>query len=193
MIEFKNISVMNFENAIRGMRNPKNSWNKRSDESDKELALTLIKAGSDHRKFLRQIFISVDITAPRYWWQEMDTYKIGTTSNSCSTMHTLDKTPITIDMFSTYIEDDFDNEYWYYTIEYLEKNRHQYFETKDTKYLMKLKQALPEGFNQLRTWTANYEVLRNIYHSRKTHKLQEWKDFCGVLETFPYAEFITTK
>lgn len=216
MIKITNISIMNIENTIRGMRNPLNSWNKSDSErcsnycgdihpcgydnfnwehyilgeNDKQLALNLIKAGNDHAKFLRQIFVSMDIEAPLYWYKEMDTYKIGTTTNSCSTMHTIHKKPFALDMFSV---DDDDVKLFYakYLLPQLEWNRQKYLETNDKKYWLNIIQLLPSSFNQLRTWTGSYANLRNIYHARRNHKLQEWRDFCSLLEKLPYSEFIT--
>jgi hypothetical protein len=205
MLKVSNVSVMNFENAIRGMRNPLNSWGKSDSystcnfygevifelgEEDKKLALNLIKAGTDHRKFLRQIFVSMDIEAPLYWWKEMDQYKTGTTTNSCSTMHTITKKPFTIDMFSV-DTNDLRNYYIDWIIPQLEKYRKLYLETNDKDYWRNIIQLLPTSFNQLRTWTGNYEVLRNIYHARKEHKLTEWHEFCAEIEKLPYSEFIT--
>ena len=264
-MEFKNTRVFNFEGALRGMRNPLNSWAKsdsaygigdfddiaadiddamflynqeapfQNDEEeellnaylwenarnysnndwneyavigpkDMNLAKRLIAGGSEHRKFLRQIFVSVDITAPLYFWKEFDTYKVGTTANSTSTMHKLASTPITLDCFEI---DDFVEDLVYFThdgdtltdytvsdiahnmIEDLEVLRQKYLETKDKRYWKELVRWLPNGWLQTRTWTANYEVLRTMYHQRKGHKLTEWATFCEWVETLPYAkEFI---
>ncbi len=216
-MKIENSEVWGFEHAIRGMRNPMNSWDKsdtffeensetgtyvlQSDEivigdNDLDLMQRLIKGGSEHRKYLRQIFVSVDITAPLYWWKEMDTYKIGTTANSTSTMHKLATTPITLDCFET---DDYepslliDRKYGLSfpedeLIPYLEELRKLYLETKDKKYWKELVRWLPESWLQTRTWTANYEVLRNIVHQRAGHKLSEWKTFIDWIHTLPYAE-----
>ena len=190
-MKFENTYVGNFEGAIRGMRNPLASWNKSDSEWDGEnyiigekdidLAQRLIKAGSEHRKFLRQIFVSVDITAPLYWWKEMDTYKVATVANSTSTMHKLASTPITLDCFET---DDFEEDLEYFQgnttgmlseviIEQLEFLRQQYNETKDVRYWKELIRWLPEGWLQKRTWTANYETIRAICSKdqRRNHKL----------------------
>lgn len=211
MIKFENTEVMNFEGAIRGMRNPLNSWNK-SDSyydiddmaivsrgyiigpNDLDLARRLIKAGSDHRKFLRQIFVSVDITAPLYWWKEFDTYKVATVANSCSTMHKIHAKPIELSDFSIddfYIEDEgLDlSDYFKNVVADCESLRRKYLETKDKKYWRALIQLLPESYNQKRTVTLNYETLRNIYGSRRNHKLDEWS--IGLMEwidSLPYAE-----
>lgn len=217
MIKLSNISIMNMENAVRGMRNPLDSWG-RSDseycqnlcadihcdyqnydydcyilgENDINLAKRLIQAGNDHAKFLRQIIVSMDIEAPLYWWKEMDQYKIGTTTNSCSTMHTIHKKPFSIDMFSVDEENiDLIEFYNAVLIPQLEHYRKMFLETNDKKYWRELIQLLPSSFNQLRTWTGSYANLRNMYHARKNHKLQEWRDFCAEIEKLPYSEFIT--
>ena len=207
-MKFENTEVWGFEHAVRGMRNPLNSWDKGDSgyidrrfndqfhigKNDLDLAQRLIKAGSEHRKFLRQIFVSVDITAPLYWWKEFDTYKIGTVSNSTSTMHKLASTPITRDCFEM---DDFsdDNyvlvieEKWNETVEYLELLRKKYNETKDIRYWKELIRLLPESWLQRRTITMNYENILNMYRQRKNHKLTEWsKSFCDWIKTLPYAE-----
>jgi hypothetical protein len=217
MIKVERISVMNMENAIRGARNPLNSWARMDSsydekgnfvlgENDLSLAHRLAKAGSDHRKFLRQIIVSMDITAPLYWWKEFDTYKVGTTANSTSTMHKLASKPITRDCFEM---DDFEDIGYYFcevgndTIEYktgdlmnnlienLERLRQKYNETKDKRYWKELVRLLPNGWLQTRTVTMNYENLRNMYHQRDHHKLTEWHSFCDWVKTLPYAqEFI---
>ena len=210
-MKFENTSVYNIYNAIIGARNPMNSWNKSDSvfngfngkientvigKNDLDLMQKLIKAGSEHRKFMRQIFVSVDITAPLYWWKEFDTYKIGTVSNSTSTMHKLASTPITIDCFEM---DDFDyfvgqNEndighIWEGLIYDLEYLRQKYNETKDKRYWKELIRLLPESWLQKRTITMNYENLLNMYRQRKNHKLTEWsKSFCDWIKTLPYAE-----
>ena len=176
-------------------------------KNDLDLAQRMIKAGTPNDKFLRQIFVSVDITAPLYWWKEMDTYKVGTTANSTSTMHKLASTPITIDCFET---DDYcsikqdlnmekeddpnqkfiipqDNIIENILIPYLENLRQKFLETKDMRYWKELIRWLPESWLQTRTWTANYSILRNIYHWRKNHKLTEWHSFCDYIKTLPYA------
>lgn len=197
MIQIENISVMNIENAIRGARNPLDSWNQSDSynengkyiigEKDKKLAHKLILAGNDHAKFLRQIFISMDITAPLYWWKEMDTYKVSTTANSCSTMHTIHKKPFTKEMFSIDNQDDVFVEM---TINHLEDLRQKYLATKDKKYWRHLIQLLPSSFNQMRTWTGSFQNVRNMYFSRNSHKLIEWQMFCNILETLPYSDLI---
>lgn len=261
MIKLNNQCVSNFENAIRGIRNPLESW-KQSDSryglgdcddeycasrlfdstdawmnylgygfledieseadckqwlkaekeieewlwdsslldkdgpyehrfyfgpKDLKLAQSLVRAGTDEAKFLRQIFISVDITAPLYWWKEMDTYKVGTVANSTSTMHKLSSRPIEINDFS------FDKEFHDYPmiqniVRDCEFLRQKYIETKDKTYWRALIQLLPESYNQTRTWTANYAVLRNIYFARRNHKLTEWREFCQWIEILPWAK-----
>ena len=197
-MKFENTEVWGFEHAIRGMRNPLESWNKSDSvfngfngkientvigKNDLELMQKLIKAGSEHRKFLRQIFVAVDITAPLFWWKEFDTYKVGTVSNSTSTMHKLASTPITIDCFEN-------GEMVYsFTIAELEMNRLKYLETKDKNEWKRLIVNLPESWLQKRTTTMNYENILNMYRQRKNHKLTEWsKSFCDWVKTLPYAE-----
>ena len=215
-MKFENTEVMNFENAIRGMRNPLESWDKSDSEyidieseegielqskgiyykigkNDLELMQKLIKAGSEHRKFLRQIFVSVDVTAPLFWWKEFDTYKVGTVSNSTSTMHKLASTPITIDCFEMGNFEDlrmFDiSTVWEILIFDLERLRKLYNETKDKRYWKELIRLLPESWLQKRTITMNYENILNMYRQRKNHKLTEWsKSFCDWVKTLPYAE-----
>ena len=205
---FENTEVFNFDGAFRGMRNPKESWNK-SDSSydivykdfylgdnDLKLAQTLIKAGSEHRKFMRQIFVSVDITAPLYWWKEFDTYKVGTVSNSCSTMHKLASTPITIDCFEmddfTPFIDNFKIDLsWRTIVSYLEQLRQKYNETKDKRYWKELIRLLPESWLQKRTVTMNYENLLGICSKgqRRFHKLTEWSvNFIQWARNLPYAQ-----
>lgn len=263
MIKFDNQCVPNFENAIRGMRNPLESW-KQSDSryglgdcddeycasrlfdstdawmeylgygfledieseadrkqwlkaeqetgdwlwdsslldkdgpyehrfyfgpKDLKLAQSLVRAGTDEAKFMRQIFISVDITAPIYFWKEMDTYKVGTVANSTSTMHKLSSRPIEINDFSFDKDWDLDfNLAKEYVINACETLRQKYVQTKDKRYWRALIQLLPESYNQTRTWTANYAVLRNIYFARRNHKLTEWRDFCKWIESLPWAK-----
>lgn len=195
MIKLERTSVMNFENALRGMRNPMNSWDK-SDSvfapalcigpNDLGLARRLVGAGSDDRKFLRQIFISVDVTAPLYWWKEYDTYKVGTVSNSCSTMHKIHAKEFSLDDFSSERMDSDTLLSLMSTINVLEKNRVKYNETKDAQYWHNMIQLLPTSYNQMRTCTLNYENLINIYFARRYHKLPEWHVFCDWIEGLPY-------
>lgn len=215
-MKFENISTMNWENAFRGLRNPLESWSKSDSgftseraylgQKDLDLAVRMVKAGTSDRKFLRQIMVSIDITAPLYWWKEMSTYKVGTVANSTSTMHKLATTPITLDCFElrdyepdlitqnspqpTFVVHVGERVFTF--VEFLEDLRQKYLETKDKRYWKELIRWLPEGWLQKRTWTANYEVLRNIYHQRKNHKLTEWHQFCNCIESLPYAEELLT-
>ena len=238
-MRFDNIRVYNFENAMRGMRNPLESWNK-SDSyygiafndgeeiehlthgqewriihtdgdvceyasigpSDMNLARRLINAGPEHRKFMRQIFVSIDVTAPIYWWKEMDTYKLGTTANSTSTMHKLSSKPITLDCFEI---DDYNSEIYDDNadpllqkldidahvkedlIPFYELLRTKYLETKDVRYWKELVRWLPMGWLQTRTWTCNYENLFAMVRQRENHKLTEWHQFVDTVHTLPYA------
>ena len=218
-IEISNVKVFNFEGAFRGLRNPMNSW-ARSDsytklvdgkeefhlgEADRKLAQRMIRAGTDESKFLRQIFVSMDINAPIYWWKEMDTYKVATVANSCSTMHKLVATPITRDCFSfdeeletlEDIKQYIDEEGGYLTfsetiIRNCEQLRRLYIKTKDKRYWRALIQLLPQGWMQKRTWTGNYQNLRNMYFSRQHHKLKEWSILLKVIESLPYAKELIT-
>ena len=274
-MDFKNSEVFNFESAIRGMRNPLNSWDKSDSKfglgdsnyeemdytvasyytekagfnyyenyeewynahesyvtwlnkngilkynnnddifeyayigpNDLNLAQRLINSGPEHAKFLRQIFVSVDITAPLYWWKEADTYKVGTTANSTSTMHKLTSYPITKEMFEIddfsnvdyYLDDSGDGKpvMWYINddiedfIWFLESLRQKYLSTNNKIYWRALVQLLPQGWLQTRTWTANYAILRNIYFQRKNHKLKEWHQFCDWIKTLPYSKELIT-
>lgn len=223
MIKFEKADVWGFEHAIRGMRNPMNSW-ERSDskfdctssqsedchgdcgewctgyeyvlgQNDYDLMARLIKGGSEHRKFLRQIFVSVDITAPLYWWKEFDTYKVGTTANSQSTMHKIHSKPIELSDFSIddfeinnegiYLEDCFIN-----VIADCEMLRQRYMETKDKRYWRGLVQLLPDSYNQKRTLTMSYENLLNMLKQRKAHKLDEWREFCDWIFTLPNSHIL---
>ena len=200
MIRLERTSVKNLENAIRGARNPMNSWDRidsRYDESgdyilgenDLGLARRLRLAGSDHRKFIRQIFVSVDITAPLYWWKEYDTYKVATVANSTSTMHKIHSRPFSIDDFSHDHMTPDTLAFMQTVVERLESIRQTYLEQgrrKEDWY--DLIQLLPSSYNQLRTCTMNYETLVNIYHARKAHKLVEWHTFCEWIHTLPYAD-----
>ncbi len=200
MIDFNRVYVMNLENAIRGARNPMNSW-ARSDsyydengqyilgENDLSLAKRLRNAGtSDHRKYLRQVMLSVDITAPMYWWKEYDTYKVATVANSTSTMHKIHSKPFEIDDFSHDHLTENGLKVLRTLVDEMEKIRLEYVETKDKALWYDLIQLLPSSYNQMRTCTLNYETLINIYKSRKHHKLEEWRSFCEWIETLPYAK-----
>ncbi len=202
MIKVTKISVMNFDNAIRGARNPLNSWHKSDSyydekgefvlgENDLHLAMKLANAGSDERKFMRQIFVSMDIEAPFLWWKEFDTYKVGTVANSCSTMHRIHSRDLELSDFTWENLDEPGLQLLEATIDYINHNRKLYIQTKDKKYWRHMIEALPTSYNQLRTVTFNYEVLRNMYHARKHHKLQEWRDLCEVFKSLPYSQLIT--
>lgn len=237
MLKIENTEVMGWEAAIRGMRNPMNSWEKsdsrfsllddcgdcthcnlRFDEcneqqigyNDLELMTRLRNAGTDHRKFMRMITVYFDITAPLYWWKEFDTYKVGTVANSCSTMHKIHEKEFTLEDFSCehlYAEDEIDGMYYSTTaeeeftstdvlkvvIESLNNYRKMYLATKDKKEWWQMIQLLPSSYNQKRTVMLNYEVLANIYKSRRNHKLDEWHTFCDWIEKLPYSELITGK
>lgn len=196
MIKLERFEVMNFENAVRGARNPLNSWNRMDSETkdgkfimgpnDLDLAKRLCKAGSDHRKFIRMIFVSVDITAPIYWWKEYDTYKVATVANSTSTMHKIHSKPFEMSDFSVDHCTPEALEMMKANIDFLEKIRLDYVETKDKEKWYSMIQLLPESYNQMRTCTLNYETLVNIYYSRKNHKLEEWHTFCEWIENLPY-------
>lgn len=199
------VSVSGFEGAIKSMRNPKNSWGKSDSyydeerqeyvlgEKDLELCCRLISAGNEHRKFLRMIHVQFDIKAPFYMYKEMDTYKVGTTCNSCSTMHKLTDKKFTVDDFyKDKILSNMGITFLVSLIDYLNELRQKYLETKDKKYWYEIVQLLPENYKQLRTYDMDYETLLNIYNQRKNHKLDEWHDFCNLLILqLPYmAEFI---
>ena len=213
MIKVEAIEVFGIEGAMRGMRNPLNSWDKAdttvSDdileigENDLNLATRLIKAGTEHRKFLRMIHVQMDIIAPLYWWKEADTYKVGTTTNSCSTMHKIAAKEFTLDDFSHEHliddQDDFENEngqissykdfLYYDVLDVLNTARRQYLETKDKKYWWQMIQLLPSSYNQRRTWDMSMETLLSILHQRKNHKLDEWNKFREIcLEQVPYLK-----
>lgn len=205
MILIERTSVMNLDNAIRGARNPMNSWAK-SDSgynedgvfalgpADVDFGHRLAVAGTDHRKFLRQIFVSVDITAPLYWWKEFDTYKVGTVANSCSTMHKIhaksfERADFSCDRMSEEALACLDS-----VIALLEKQRVKFVETKELSYWHDMIQLLPSSYNQMRTCTLNYENLSNIYYARRYHKLAEWHTLCDWIMSLPYAkEFIAVK
>lgn len=228
MLKISNFEVMGWEHAIRGMRNPMNSWEK-SDSCtqgyvwcnefcghpvsgcDKESGLylgpndlglmkRLRNAGTDHRKFMRMIVVYVDLTAPLYWWKEFDTYKVGTVANSCSTMHKIAKKEFTFADFSCEHLLGYDDLNWGDTvplvtlecvINALNIYRQKYLETKEKTYWWQMIQLLPSSYNQKRTVMLNYEVLANIYKSRRNHKLDEWHTFCNWIEELPYSELIT--
>ena len=223
MIKVENVEVFGWESAIRGMRNPMNSWGKSDSglvrnrlklnggteypwhfeigETDLKLMQSLVKAGTDHSKFMRMINVTMDITAPMYFNKELDTYKVGTVRNSCSTMHKIHSKEFTLDDFSHehLIENLYNVEGFLDVkeplgvlqqdiIPMLNFYRERYLKTKDKKYWWQLIQLLPSSYNQKFTWQANYQVLRNIYFARKNHKLDEWVEFCRIIETLPYAK-----
>lgn len=228
MIKVENVDVFNFEGAIRGMRNPMNSWDKSDSdnylqvatdntiiyhgysfegfcigENDLALMRTLYNAGSEHRKYLRQIFVSMDITAPLYWWKEFDTYKIGTTADSCSTMHKIHAKEFELDDFSHEHlryeyqddEDSFDLATWAEaslldTIEKLNRARELYLKSKDKKHWWLMIQLLPSSYNQRRTVTFTYENVVTMIRQRTGHKLDEWNDFVSILKSLPYVQEI---
>lgn len=238
MLKVENVEVLGWEHAIRGMRNPKNSWAK-SDSgpecpygkekccgecqqnfcigpNDKQLMMALRNAGTDHRKFMRMITVYLDITAPLYWWKEFDTYKVGAVANSCSTMHKIAAKEFTLDDFShehlncepyhrnwiesATVDEDITSPHKVWitsldilrcTIEMLNAYRESYLETKDKQDWWQMIQLLPSSYNQKRTVMLNYEVLANIYKSRRHHKLDEWHTLCDWIESLPYSELIT--
>jgi len=203
MLKIERISVMNLENAMRGARNPMNSWEKSDSyyndkgeyilgENDLGLAVRLCKSGTDHRKFMRQIFVSMDITAPIYWWKEFDTYKVGTTANSTSTMHKIHSKSFAMEDFSTDQLTEDTRAFFETMLSHLEKLRLLFLETGDKEYWYSIIQLLPSGYNQMRTCTFNYENLINIYNARKNHKLKEWHDFCDYVKELPYSEELLT-
>ena len=211
MIKIENTHIDNIARAVYSARNAMNSWDKSDSdiendvlgEKDLALAKKLVKAGTDHSKFMRMINVTCDITAPLYWIAEHDTYKVGTTRNSCSFMHKGLSKPFDLEDFSFSIYDIDDcilnedekgsMERYIYggIIESLNVLRELYIKTKDEGIFALIRQLLPSGYNQRYTWQANYQVLRNIYHSRRFHRLQEWRDFCSWIETLPYSELIT--
>lgn len=225
MIKLEHINVFGWEASIRGLRNPMNSWEKSDSrwysigtpgtnpaadndrylrekycigENDLKLMKNLRKAGTDHRKYLRMINVTMDITAPLYWWKEFDTYKVGTVVNSCSTMHKIADKEFTLDDFSiehllneTERHEALNNmDIMQDIIRHLNFSRKMFLETKDKRYWWQLIQLLPASYNQRRTVQLNYEVLLNMYHARKEHKLDEWREFCKIIESLPYFKEI---
>ena len=235
MIKIEHVETLGWEAAIRGMRNPMNSWEKSDSDwhligtpgtnqavandkylrekycignNDLDLMKRLCNAGTDHRKFMRMITVYMDITAPLYWWKEFDTYKVGTVANSCSTMHKIADREFTLEDFSCEklitreqpLVEGVDaveppNAVWLMnrTIQTLNQYRNLYLQTKDKKYWWQMIQLLPSSYNQRRTVMLNYEVLANMYKSRRNHKLDEWVDFCAEIERLPHSELITKK
>ena len=205
MLTIENAETFGWEAAIRGMRNPKNSWSKSDSrwsspdengtdaprfivgENDLKLASALANSGADDGKFLRMIHVQLDVTAPLYWHKEADQYKVGTVTDSCSTMHKIHAKEFTMD--------DFSHEHLYSplhdlkpTVDLLNVNRERFLDTKDKEDWWQLIQLLPSSYNQRRTWDLNYAVLRNIYHARRNHKIDEWHTLCDWIETLPYAK-----
>ena len=201
MIKIENIDVYGFETAIRGARNPMNSWDRMDSgynngkfeigENDYDLLRRLTIAGPEHRKWNRMITVTMDITAPLYWWKEYDTYKVGTVANSCSTMHKIQAKKFETSDFSVEHLDDLAFETFKMVIDELNLDRKAFNETKDKQYWWNMIQLLPTSYNQKRTVHLNYEVLGTIYHQRRHHKLDEWVEFCNTIKTLPYSEFIT--
>ena len=214
MIRIENVETIGWEHAIRGMRNPKNSWDKSDSvygtywgeidghkcldnegfaigDKDHKLMMALRNAGTDHRKFMRMIAVYLDITAPLYWWKEFDTYKVGTVANSCSTMHKIHDKEFTLDDFSVERSDMLTQDvFLQHIIPVLEIQRKLYLESKSEKAWNSMIQLLPSSYNQKRTVMLNYEVLANMYKSRKNHKLDEWRELCKWIESLPYSELI---
>ena len=200
MIKIENIDVYGFEAAIRGARNPMNSWDRMDScynngefeigENDYKLLKNLTIAGPEHRKWNRMVTVTMDITAPLYWWKEYDTYKVGTVANSCSTMHKIQAKEFTLDDFSTEHMEGCTIVMNLILVQ-LNLNRTLFNKTKDKKYWWNMIQLLPASYNQKRTVHLDYEVLGTIYHQRRHHKLDEWHVFCDTIKTLPYSEFIT--
>lgn len=217
MLKIENTDTFGWEVAIRGMRNPMNSWDKSDSRwdskkvgkfiigpNDVKLMKTLGAAGNDHGKFLRMIGVSLDIIAPLYWWKEFDTYKVGTVANSCSTMHKIAAKEFTLDDFSRehlLNENDERLEWGNFApliwlkilINILNENRKKFIKTKDKVYWWQMIQLLPSSYNQRRTVMLNYAVLKNIYHARRNHKLDEWNTFCDWIKELPFSELITVE
>lgn len=204
MIQIDNIIVIGWEHAVRGMRNPMNSWDKSNSYhetfghyiiggKDLDLMMRLAKAGSTHAKYRRMIVVYIDVTAPLYWWKEADTYKIGTVANSCSTMHKIHSRDLTLEDFSTDHLTNDSKKILQMTIDHI--NIARIFcankKTFDKDAWWQIIQLLPSSYNQRRTLMLNYEVLAHIYHDRKDHKLDEWRDFCKMIKTLPYSQIIT--
>ena len=219
MIKIENAEVVGWEHAIRGMRNPMNSWDKSDSnfwhdvdcgepnncskcdsfgngcckvgDNDLNLMKQLASAGNDHAKFMRMIVVYADIVAPLYWWKEFDTYKVGTVANSCSTRHKIHEREIDINDFSTDQMDDISKGMLKGVLLSLNRAREEYINTKDKNMWYQMIQLLPSSYNQRRTVMLNYQVLKNMYHARKNHKLNEWHDFCAWIESLPYSELMT--
>ena len=203
MIKIENVDVYGFEAAIRGARNPMNSWHLMDScynngefeigEKDYDLLKRLTIAGPEHRKWNRMVTVTMDITAPLYWWKEYDTYKVATVANSCSTMHKIQAKEFTLDDFSHEHLEEYPKWLLSEVIKELNKNREDFNKTKDKDYWWQMKQLLTSSYNQKRTVHLNYETLGAMYRQRRHHKLDEWREFCGMIEGLPYSEFIIMK
>nr|DAN91630.1 MAG TPA: hypothetical protein [Caudoviricetes sp.] len=202
MLKIENVSTSGWKAAIRGMRNPKNSWAQIDSavvngngfvvgNNDYDLMYRLASAGTDHGKFMRMIHVQCDVTAPLYWWKEADQYKVGTVTDSCSTMHKIHAKEFTLDDFSREHLNDESTEYLAKLVDLLNSYRELYLKDKNKSWWWQMIQLLPSSYNQLRTWDLNYAVLKNIYHARKDHKLDEWHTFCDWIESLPYSDLIT--
>ena len=203
MIKIENVEIYGWEAAIRGMRNAKNSWAKSDTifdgdkwcmgDNDLKLMATLANAGTDHGKFMRMVVVTLDITAPLYWWKEFDTYKVGTVANSCSTMHKIADKEFTADDFSHEHLNDECMDYLDAAVLCLNRYRELFQKDKNKAWWWQMIQLLPSSYNQRRTVMLNYAVLKNIYNARRNHKVDEWNLFCGWIERLPYSKLITGK
>lgn len=202
MLKIENVSTSGWKAAIRGMRNPKNSWAQIDSavvngngfvvgNNDYDLMYRLASAGTDHGKFMRMIHVQCDVTAPLYWWKEADQYKVGTVTDSCSTMHKIHAKEFTLDDFSHEHLNDESTDCLLKLIDLLNCNRELFLKDKNKSWWWQMIQLLPSSYNQLRTWDLNYAVLQNIYHARRNHKLDEWHTFCDWIESLPYSDLIT--
>lgn len=202
MLKIENVSTSGWKAAIRGMRNPKNSWAQIDSavvngncfvvgNNDYDLMYRLASAGTDHGKFMRMIHVQCDVTAPLYWWKEADQYKVGTVTDSCSTMHKIHAKEFTLDDFSHEHLNDESTEYLSELVDLLNRYRELFLKDKNKSWWWQMIQLLPSSYNQLRTWDLNYAVLQNIYHARRNHKLDEWHTFCDWIESLPYSDLIT--
>lgn len=202
MLKIENVYTSGWKAAIRGMRNPKNSWAQIDSavvngngfvvgNNDYDLMYRLASAGTDHGKFMRMIHVQCDVTAPLYWWKEADQYKVGTVTDSCSTMHKIHAKEFTLDDFSHEHLNDESTDCLLKLIDLLNCNRELFLKDKNKSWWWQMIQLLPSSYNQLRTWDLNYAVLQNIYHARRNHKLDEWHTFCDWIESLPYSDLIT--
>lgn len=202
MLKIENVYTSGWKAAIRGMRNPKNSWAQIDSavvngncfvvgNNDYDLMYKLASAGTDHGKFMRMIHVQCDVTAPLYWWKEADQYKVGTVTDSCSTMHKIHAKEFTLDDFSREHLNDESTEYLSELVDLLNRYRELFLKDKNKSWWWQMIQLLPSSYNQLRTWDLNYAVLQNIYHARRNHKLDEWHTFCDWIESLPYSDLIT--